>query len=839
MHHLTFEWKKLGKPFFCLIIVLAPVFLLSMNYVYRSNQPFDYQEYEKRQANIFQMDVLNRLTSYDYLTNPPADSGIEPIELNETQQQNYALLKEAEQARFNYSVGAFHQDWKKVNQSKLNMYHKLVELIDNGEPIALMGKEKLLRTIPQIEWLVEHQIDYLDVDKTTESGFLLLESLPIFLSIFAMFMFIILFGLPIFTDLESKQIRLLKVLPMSFIRVIGYKLLIFLALIGIYLLSIFGTTLLFHGLFDRIPIIAQLSYPVATTATGMVFSRPLWEVLLFEVVYFSVLLLLLLSLVLLVNRLFRNQLFSAILVTFIVTIGALISSVNGGYVPWNLFSWFNIEAFILFSSDRTLLIGLGIALFVLVNLIVLLYATGDVRRKSRTHSPIPFSKISFTRFEWLKIKRNHQLLYSIILLFVSISYLTASQWQWRVQSQIETSNKLIEEIDNSKHYLEFLETLKKGGEIDPIRDEMIIELSDKIEQLEKVHQDLRTGQYDSLSQQEVHKVTDHYESFTGQHKDTISPSVQSFVADAAINYQLVLWKQHHHVDYVFPGAFYRTLYTPGFDNTYKKNSDSDKSAHKMTPEEYNQYMALYTDKHTHLSGLNLMVEWLNQYYYLLIVLLLILFYGISYAKEWDSHNPTMHLLLVQPTRIWQIWLHKMSATFSQILLLVGVGMVLMFGVGTLLNGVGNWNFPYVEYIAKIVGNAAPEGTFLVTPYEFYYYRFAPLWEYLLKGIVLLISILWMINQLMFCLSSFIKAKWHVLLATFSVIIIGISITIAVPESWRQFVPFTYIDIPNVLNGTIATQYNLMYLNAMTGSIIQFGTGVLFTWIGWRKVRRSN
>src|SRR5699024_7422388 len=155
-------------------------------------------------------------------------------------------------------------------------------------------------------------------------------------------------------------------------------------------------------------------------------------------------------------------------------------------------------------------------------------------------------------------------------------------------------------------------------------------------------------------------------------------------------------------------------------------------------------------------------------------------------------------------------------------------------VGSLLNGIGQMNFPFVQYIAETLGRSNAE-QYLEIPMHMKYFQIIPLWQWLLLGGALLISNMLLINQLVYFLSTFSRSQWIVLGSALVTLGIGYLLTTIWPHDMLQFSPFQYLDIAKTLSGEVAVLNDYTWMNWWIGVISQSVLSLILTLIAIGRV----
>lgn len=229
------------------------------------------------------------------------------------------------------------------------------------------------------------------------------------------------------------------------------------------------------------------------------------------------------------------------------------------------------------------------------------------------------------------------------------------------------------------------------------------------------------------------------------------------------------------------------------------------------------------------SGLFLLYLAFTNYVYYIPLILLLFFVGGGLAKE-RGKKLTYRMLKTQP-------ISQTSLMFGKIVngLTIGIGAstlipLLVLLTGSALNRFGDWKFPILHLNAfrltllpDYSGSTAGFGQG---------YHFITLGRYLINSSILLICVSIFIICLSITLSLFIKRTISVISAT-SIIIIGgywLNFRKYLQVSPRS--PFTYFNIPKVVNGELGARLNNPSFNVYSGVVVLLGLSIIILCIGY-------
>lgn len=853
MNLFHFELKKIKNKRFLYLLVLIPIITVLTIFTLRIFNDVDFSRQERVKANQLLADLNWRLPHFYYAEQDPTTN------LTEDEVILYDLIDQAERERFNYSVSAYYEEWSEMNSAKQKIWDLLIEISAIDPDLRSVNIEDLHMEKQLIDWAVEYDVGTHDFDSDQNSLFVLFNSFQWLFSLPAILLIIFFFSLSIFLEPNHSVFNYSRVLPVTYPRIMANKLALFFSILGTYILSIIVGSLLL-SLFDSVSLKGQLNYPVVRFTEGEILTKPFWHVLLFQVLFFIGLTLLSLVIVSLLARLFTNELFITFIVGAVSMIGMQMTRLSlPTSITYNPFAWLDTVNFLLYQPSQAIVIVLGILFIIVLSLtwfILLKNISLPKLRKTATYRGIQKkTKLFLLRFEWLKLQRQSILFYStaIIVAFTLFSAIDSYQFQeihteqasndylvdlerLREQvlmypEQIEMYQQLVDDPDMHPAELDWIEVMLEETQF---YQEMAEE---KLVIYESIESDILMGDFTGLSKIELAQLKDDYLYVARTGEVTSSPIIPLdnaiFMPNAYINYRLSEWKVDHEIDFVAPGGPYQTLFIPSYQESPRSGEMQPPSG--IDRETFDLYLDAVNQDHRYLSGLNLLADVFNQYFYLAIFVLLIGFYSLSYVREWDGQG-TIRYLLVQPISLKRIFRSKMLSSLSMGFCFIVITSLFVFLIGSLLNGVGQLNFPFVQYVADSLG-LERSGTFIEIPMTMKFFRILPVWQLLLMGAGLLLSNVFLINQLVYYLSTFSKNQWAIMGSTVLILGTGYLVSIIFSFGFQQFLPFLYLDISSILSGKMAIMENYAHLNWWVGMIVQTITGLILTVLAVRRVHK--
>lgn len=228
------------------------------------------------------------------------------------------------------------------------------------------------------------------------------------------------------------------------------------------------------------------------------------------------------------------------------------------------------------------------------------------------------------------------------------------------------------------------------------------------------------------------------------------------------------------------------------------------------------------------SGLFYLYLSYKNYLYFIPLLLLVFFLGGGISRE-KGKKPTLNLLKTQPLSEEKIFVAKAINGFLVSTLIILLLVTIIITVGTILNRFGDWDYPILHYNSyqetisdEYIGLAAGG----------YGYHFITLGKYLLNTTLLLIALNIFIISLANLLSTFLKRTMAILSSTVLMLVGGYWLTIKNPYQISHLSPFSYVNIPQIVNGEMATRLNNPSFNVKTGIMILMVLSIGFTILGY-------
>lgn len=832
MNSLKFENKKFNSWLLWLMLMIIPVIIIGSLFTYQSMNPPNVRQTETQTANRLLGDLNWVLPRYRMTLNELSEDEIEAnselTQLNEI----YTYLNEAEKARFNYSVAAWHEDWSALNESKQEIWAQLIAAKSAGANFTSLNADKLEEEKKHLDWLVDNEVSFLIPNQSKQSLFVLNKALDLLFSLPMIILIVLLYGLKIFQDFDSKQQNFTLVLPIKKRTVILNKLGLFYGMLLVFVGSVVIATLILSFLNQEINLAVQWSYPIITQNNHGITVFTLGELLIYRLIYFLIMIMLLLTILIFLNNYLRHSLVALIVLSSLCLIGIQLTSYNPNFYQfYNPFAWLDVPRWMQYATHFDLWYGFGIILCLMSVFIWLIdkhKLPSKHRTKKETQKTFSVQANFLVRFQLLKDRKEGLMLYSLLLVIVGSVMLLLNSYQ------THQTNKAIvyQEIDEYVLYLESykseLELKLEYSQLTGQEFTILTTIDEELLTYEGIQSSLSNEDYSKLSEIETAQLEADYLFLVNQ---TFAPGTSLpmrhaiFMPNAYLNYQLNQWKLEKDIQFVLPGGPYKTEYLPYYQ-------ESPQSGANEPPFAIDQAMfQLYLDErkieHGTFSALNSLLDFLNHYVYLLVLVLGVLLFSHSYVKERDGYQ-TIRFLLVAPVTIKRILISKMTASLIASIRLILFAVVVVFIGGSLIESVGQLNFPIIEYVADSVGETHFGQLVSTIPLTRQSFIIQPLWRILVSGFALLISSVWLINQLHYLVSVFVKNRWTALLVMLLIMLSGALAAQYSNFSWLAYSPFSYLDIPKIISGEFAVRINHSAVHAITGVLSQVIAGFIFT-----------
>ncbi|MGE7767210.1 hypothetical protein [Peribacillus sp. NPDC096540] len=221
------------------------------------------------------------------------------------------------------------------------------------------------------------------------------------------------------------------------------------------------------------------------------------------------------------------------------------------------------------------------------------------------------------------------------------------------------------------------------------------------------------------------------------------------------------------------------------------------------------------------SGLYSLYYFFENYLYLILIFPFLFLFGSGLAGE-RGKKYTLNFLKTQPIKERDISAGKTLT--AVILSMVSCATLCLFVVliGTLFNRFGDLKYPVLYYdhpsiveSVSYTGHVSKNGGF----------HFLALGNYLWESMFLLFLILLLILVLSNFLSIFLKNAFTIFITTIVIITLGFLVSTKMLTDYSYLSPFTYFDIPKVVNGELAMVLNQPGIHVQTGFYVLIASTV--------------
>lgn len=213
------------------------------------------------------------------------------------------------------------------------------------------------------------------------------------------------------------------------------------------------------------------------------------------------------------------------------------------------------------------------------------------------------------------------------------------------------------------------------------------------------------------------------------------------------------------------------------------------------------------------TGLFYIYSFFQSYYFLFPIVLLVFVFGMGYSME-KGRKRTLTVLTTQPISKYQLFLGKFNASLIVTIAITGCLILFMIGIGTLGNRFGDWNYPVLHYDTNQTVKADNYSGITSTEGGFH---FIPMGDYLIKTILLFVSvIIFLLSLSIFC--SLFSRNYMMTISITLIVTIGGYYGSSIPQltNIMHLSPFTYLNVARIANGETAAVVN---------------NGLIQTWMG--------
>ncbi|MBD7984078.1 hypothetical protein H9649_05760 [Sporosarcina sp. Sa2YVA2] len=831
---LKFELKKIfrqKKLMWLLVVVLLGVgFIFNQNFSKKETMKERYSEVIRPYSE--EADGLYRFYKDVELKG----------NLNEAMIKQQVHVNEFGTIFFHWKGAIYNKEWNKIPAVEQDFLKTVASLEEaEGGFSALYGLDRE-KAIQKNEWLLKHDLPYVDDEFPLAPALVLKQSVDFLLSAGAILFLVLLFGNALTAEKEQQTWLTLKTQPITRRQriLMKYAGMLFVMLVFLLLVACIG--LLIPYLFGEqawrfeYPQLVQSEEVFSFISTSAYLAR--------SFVLFFAAGTLVFSFIMLLSSQMKSSFSVLVMTGFVGAVGySLTLMIEGLQGFWNPFHLLNISkivsetvagSFWLFPVS-TIVWSLLIlaAAFALPEGEKGLFGVSDVKK------PFDDGRTRHVRavrnsilFEWRKLKRQGSLRQSVIILglFAVIGCFLLGQISQKKEEEA------IAGIDGSITFFKDTVMPEYESQLKALEEEKAEAEMSGDESIDNEYIDVNLAFYEALlafskeelANEEMGKRAYEQEDWQAFYQYQLYLNKRNSGEIASEYHNWILgessyvmleaskaekeWLMKHDIQPIISGVEIPTIYESWGDKERKK-----RHAERNRKVDNNGLFSLYL--------------YFDNFVYFIPMLLLLFVFGAGFAGE-KGKRPTIQTLQTLPVAMRSVFLGKVTTT-----VLVGIsGLVGIFAfvllVGTLFNRFGDWYYPIFYYNSpKVVeaegytGMRALEGGF----------DFMPLGEYMLSGVALSVCIFLFLIALVHLLGIFIPRAFVVY--SFVGLICGFGYFLSDKlGDYAQFSPFTYLDIGRIVNGEVATVLNNPGVSVLNGCLVLLGVAVLLVGVAYVVLR---
>lgn len=765
-----------------------------------------------------------------------------------------ALVSKTGNALFQLKYDIRMGNWSKVPYAYNELY-QAIDALEKGENQEHISEFERVEMIALSEYLMENNLEYKDLDISTAIGPFVKRSIDIMFWFVGIILIAILFGHSLSEEFEDGTFPTIKKLPKSNIGILLNKFLAMIIGTLFYMILI----LLFGGMFSLIKNgdLSSLNYPVFVKGIDFHYS-PYDNYLIVStkdyiltktIVFFNASLILYGIMILLGS--FTRSITNIIISLLLALIGSFSSKGIASFRTFlNPLYYFNLE-----DLKYTLLFNfrLTYTLFSIVFLLLMVFIVGKIGfyginfsnnwgfRSTAKDSKLKNSLGSLSFFELKKqFKRGDIRLILIsltILLFSSYLFLSSETYRHidmykgyilnahngrimrycmpNFDFYIEKFQEIIQLDSTEDHNLGGVNYNKNSAKQALKRNLKLKEFYEEVMELNERHLEI----YDKKDWQDFYDhqlfILNAYSNGPDygtlevfSHFIPYKLPVNDFQLEVSIREKEIL--KGLDAPPALNNLFLQTIYDT-------KEEDADPSA-RWWYRVWNIY---------HNTGLHSFHKFIESGLYLISMIIIVVLLGMGITTEFGKRKP-IKFLLTQPIEIKDLFKGKLKTSIILSIAANLLVIILILAIGSINAGLGEPLYPILCYDADVV--SAQEG---YTGYiaDKHGYEFIPIIKYILQAELLVILITIFLLILTNTLSILFNSKFKLFTSGAIIIGIGYLISINTLNNIGGFLPFTYFNIPKVLNGELSAIYNNPMLSFRTGVFVLLVSNILLFILG--------
>ncbi|MCM3712350.1 ABC transporter permease subunit [Sporosarcina luteola] len=844
MKLLRFELKKIWRKKLFLLFSLITVVCIGSGFYSNvlMQEEIAKRAFKELEPNIQAANMLRQ----DY------DNKVSEVGMTDSVQEGYDNMVAMNKTVNEWEEAIRQRDWDSIPLIKQRFLQTIVQQNSYGYKYGDHEEEQLEQDIEKTRILVDLNLPYEDTFYSLSSFNFLKQAASLFLSLYGILFLILLFGDLFIVEMEQQTIRTLYTQPLRRLSILVSK------LISVMVAAVSGLVL-FVVVALLIPQLAggkigSIHYPILILHNDgfsyiTIFQYMIKHIYLFMIVSFFAF-----CLVIFFSSLLRQR-FLTLLSSLLFITGAVILTEQIGWLQSaiNPFFYFRFGELI----ERTELLGhfyysvvvIGYGFFLLVVSYLIEVKGLSVRTDNPALSPFRKGKTLKAKqlvwglviFELRKVRRQKRikqmfllLLISIIAGFIVLNY-TAEQKQVNRMKTLEEAiswskakdAEYLAKIDELEETLKDLKDVKNPTEEQKASimiSQSFLTTYRTFVNYNEVNREAFQGELEAYDKQDWPTYYDlwiernlsgagvkktHNTVGVVDNRPTERIGISDFTNKASVAEKELLAERD--LQPVFNLEYISTIH--------------DRFPNPMDKLEWNR-STLKIDS----TGLFYLYTFYNSNIFLVLLAVFILFFGIGFTEE-KGKQRTISLIATQPLPKSVQYLSKMVLFVLAGFLTAGFALLFMTLLGTIGKRFGDWNFPVLHYdpesvlrAANYTGIVAEEGGF----------HFINMGRYVVESSILFIGVTLFVLALSFLISLFFNNTIVSLLVTSVILVGGAAASASSPlASIAHLLPFTYLNVANIVNGEAATLANNAFITSnlgicvlLIGTIMIMGCGVI-------------
>lgn len=806
----AFEMKKIWRQrkliWLLLIVILCTSVMLVHNQVNHSTK----DERAREVLDIYN-DEADQL--YAVLNNLQATGQAE-----EEQLEQVKSLEKIRSAFFNWGNAISTEKWHEIPEYESTFLSSIERFESSGGHFeSLQGIERE-QVSQKNTWLRKHNLPYED-DKYPMTPALVLKQILSFLfGFFGIAMLLLFFGSSMTSEKEQSTWSTLRTQPLAKWKLVVAKYMSVLTTTAIFIILtvVIGliTPLLINGRE------ALLQYPqIVTSHNDFVIISTAHYIIRASLLFFAISSFLF-SFTILISRIIKNT-FSLFLVTnTLLLIGLIVTQTfEKLQVVWNPLKYLQlltISVDMPGTTDVIYVLNIILCCLLFIGIAILipehernLFETAIRQHiyKKRETKHYKRHIMNVITFEWRKMIREKYVIksFGLLILLMILGYFVISQQV--KEKEVGYLNEMQESIDSEDDFLAFWDEqlAEMPKDLDEFSQEISMtgikdtkkDIQEHTITLRSILDSYRNENWVPLYkyQLDINELANNEKDY-GDDQNSLKHKVGQMTLDASIAEKE--WLMERNIKPIFSGEFVSTLY----------HNWEDPLAEKEWEE---------AQRKVDHSGLYIIYLYVKNFFYFIPMILFFFILGQGFAGE-RGKNPTLNLMKTQPLREGTLFFGKFLYSKTVVLiswLSVFACVVLLSSV---LNRFGDWNYPILHYDSPSAANMPGYAGNIPAGFRSGFH-FINLGDYLVKGLILVVLMTLFIVVLAHFISLFMSHVFNVFVTTVLLGVIGYGVSKQFLTDYAHLSPFTYFDVPKILNGEISMLMNNPNVTVLTGCFI--------------------